>query len=62
MLRKVSLTNPRDARLAATQERMPAELSVLCIPLLALHAVERLKCPLNPRKAEQYIAANVSQR
>ena len=43
-------------------EKMLEKLSELCIQLLALHAEARLKFLLNPKKAEQFIAASVSQK
>ena len=54
--------SPRDVRLAAMQERMQVRLKELCIQLLALPAAVKLRFPLNLRRAEQFIAANVSLR
>lgn len=60
MLKRASQTNPRDARLAEMQRRIPQETrKCLLQPVLA--AAERQEFLLSPVMTDLYIAANVSQ-
>lgn len=62
MHRKVSLTSLRDAKLAEMQERTPANLSVKCMMLFALHAAKHARFLSSPGRTAQYTAANASPK
>jgi len=62
MHRRVSLTSLKDAKHAVTHVKTPANPSVKCMMLYALHAANPARFLSSPGKTVPYTAANASPK